>query len=408
MKKTNNTYINNLFNKILSESLDEKVDEIVNKINGENVDEVMNTPISEGSETCEGCGSEMTEGSSGLCEQCGSKMDEGVYEEFNEEYDELKCNYHKENFGEEDERTIRFCNTKSETTESLTKGQKKLDKNKNGKIDSEDFSMMRNKKKESKESKDYRSKFDGRKSRVIGVDSDIDDQRMEESKKSTLKLTESELISLIENIVKENKKGSNIKQGKSAGQSKYNTIHKESGKENEDYIKDVTKKMQDYLKNGSKGDYSMDPKMFPQGNGEIAKMEKMAYVPSEDVRDYIEAFTGAGMENLDYDEIKPNEEWIEKNIVGSSETGNNPEWANAVETPVNKRRNKIRKDNLLAKAKRKAYNKAEQPVVQDKTGEGKVDKIMNQLESTTSKSKDKLNEEFGKMKDLIFYNRKTQ
>ena len=174
------------------------------------------------------------------------------------------------------------------------------------------------------------------------------------------------------------------------------------------YIKDVTKKMQDYLKNGSKGDYSMDPKMFPQGNGEIAKMEKMAYVPSEDVRDYIEAFTGAGMENLDYDEIKPNEEWVEKNIVGSSETGNNPEWANAVETPVNKRRNKIRKDNLLAKAKRKAYNKAEQPVVQDKTGEGKVDKIMNQLESTTSKSKDKLNEEFGKMKDLIFYNRKTQ
>ena len=43
-----------------------------------------------------------------------------------------------------------------------------------------------------------------------------------------------------------------------------------------------------------------------------------------------------------------------------------------------------------------------------KTGEGKVDKIMNQLESTTSKSKDKLNEEFGKMKDLISYNRKTQ
>jgi len=148
--------------------------------------------------------------------------------------------------------------------------------------------------------------------------------------------------------------------------------------------------------------------MFPQGNGEIEKMDKAAYVPSEDVRDYVEAFTGAGMENLDYDEIKPNEEWVEKNIVGSSETGNNPEWANAVETPVNKRRNKIRKDNLLAKAKRKAYNKAEQPVVQDKTGEGKVDKIMNQLESTTSKSKDKLNEEFGKMKDLISYNRKTQ
>jgi len=352
----------------------------MNRINGKNVEEIMNSPIDEGSEMCEGCGSEMTEGSSGLCEQCGSEMTEGVYEEFNEDYDEERCKYHVEKFGEEDDRTIRFCNSKTETTESLTKGQKKLDKNKNGKIDSEDFTMMRNKK----------------------------GQRIGGSNKSTLNLTENELISLIENIVKENKKGSNIKQGKSAGQSKYNTIHKESGKENEDYIKDVTKKMQDYLKKGSKGGYSMNPKMFPQGNGEISKMEKAAYVPSEDVRDYIEAFTGAGMENLDYDEIKPNEEWIEKNIVGSSETGNNPKWANAVETPVNKRRNKIRKDNLLAKAKRKAYNKAEQPVVQDKTGDGKVDKIMKQLESITPNSKKKLNEEFGKMNYLISYNRKTQ
>lgn len=397
MKKSNNTYINNLFNKILSESLDEKADEIVNRINGENIEKIMNTPIEEGSETCEGCGSEMTEGSSGLCEQCGGStepMDEQAEEV---EYDEKRCDYHMKNFGPEDELTVKYCGTNNgETTESLIGGQKKLDKNKNGKIDSEDFKMLRKKKKESKEG------------RVVGVDSDIYNQRMEESKKNKLRLTESELISLIENILKENKKSSNIKQGKSAGQSKYNTIHKESGKENEDYIKDVTKKMQDYLKNGSKGDYTMDPKMFPQGNGEIAKMDKEAYVPSEDVRDYIEAFTGAGMENLDYDEIKPNEEWIEKNIEGSSETGNNPEWANAVETPVNKRRNKIRKDNLLAKAKRKAYNKAEQPVVQDKTGDDKVDKIMNQLESTELKSKKKLNEEFSKMKDLISYDRKTQ
>lgn len=409
MNKVNKTYINNLFNKILTESLEERVDDIVTKLSGEDVEEMMNQPvdmIDEGnSEMCEQCGSEMTEGSGGLCEQCSSKM-ESIDEQVNEEYDEEKCEYHTKNFGEDDERTKRFCNSKTETMESLKGGQKKLDKNQNGKIDSEDFKMMRNKKKESKEGKEYRGKFDGRKSKVIGVDSDIDQQRMEESKKTKLKLTESELISLIEKIVKEQK--SNITKGKSAGESEYNTIHKESGKENEDYIKDVTKKMKDYLKNGSKGDYSMDPKMFPQGNGEIEKMKKAAYVPSEDVRDYVEAFTAAGQENLDYDEIKPNDEWLKKNIEGSSETGNNPEWANAVETPVNKRRNKIRKDNLLAKAKRKAYNKAEQPVVQDKTGEDEGDKILTKLESTQPKKNKKLNEEFEAIKNLISYDRKTQ
>ena len=409
MSKVNKTYINNLFNKILTESLEERVDDIVTKLSGEDIEEMMNQPvdmIDEGnSEMCEQCGSEMTEGSGGLCEQCSSKM-ESIDEQVNEEYDEEKCEYHTKNFGEDDERTKRFCNSKTETMESLKGGQKKLDKNKNGKIDAEDFKMMRNKKKESKEGKEYRGKFDGRKSKVIGVDSDIDQQRMEESKKSKLKLTESELISLIEKIVKEEK--SNITKGKSAGESEYNTIHKESGKENEDYIKDVTKKMKDYLKNGSKGDYSMDPKMFPQGNGEIEKMKKAAYVPSEDVRDYVEAFTAAGQENLDYDEIKPNDEWLKKNIEGSSETGNNPEWANAVETPVNKRRNKIRKDNLLAKTKRKAYNKAEQPVVQDKTGEDEGDKILTKLESTQPKENKKLNEEFEAIKNLISYDRKTQ
>lgn len=51
-----------------------------------------------------------------------------------------------------------------------------------------------------------RDEFDGRKSRVVGVDSDIDKQRMGESKKKTLKLTESQLINIIEKVVKERNK----------------------------------------------------------------------------------------------------------------------------------------------------------------------------------------------------------
>ena len=49
-----------------------------------------------------------------------------------------------------------------------------------------------------------------------------------------------------------------------------------SKKQNDDYISSVVKKMKDYLKDGSKGKYDMEPKHFPKGNGELAKMDKMA------------------------------------------------------------------------------------------------------------------------------------
>lgn len=236
---------------------------------------------------------------------------------------------------------------------------------------------------------------------------------VEKSKvKETISLTENELITLIENIINEEKikkVKNNIKTSESVkGLKKYKQAFDASGKENEDYLKSVTKKMKDYLKDGSKGEYSMKPKNFPQGNGELAKMSKKAYVPSDAVKDYTDNLTAAGLENLDYDEIHPNEEWVSKNIEGSSETGNNPEWANAVETPVNKKRNKIRKDNLLGKIKRKAYNKAPQPIIQDKSGEDAGEKLMMKLESENPKNKQKLDEEFKRMSQLFSYDKKTQ
>jgi hypothetical protein len=137
-------------------------------------------------------------------------------------------------------------------------------------------------------------------------------------------------------------------------------------------------------------------------------MSKKAYVPSSAVQDYTDNFTAAALENLDYDSIEPNEEWVTSNIEGSSKTGNNPEWANTGKSDVNKKRNEIRKKNMLGKLKRKAYNKSPQPVVTDKTGEDEGDKIMTKLESIEPKEKKKINEEFGRMKELLSYNRKTQ
>jgi hypothetical protein len=151
-------------------------------------------------------------------------------------------------------------------------------------------------------------------------------------------------------------------------------------------------------------------------------MDKKTYTATKAVDDYVDNFTAAGLENLVYDEIHPNEEWVDKNIEGSSITGNNPEWANAVDTGVNKKRNKIRKDNLLGAVKQMAYNKAPQPTEEsdapstatkfDKNfGKGagnKANKILNQLESIEDKGKSRINEDMDKMKNLITYSRKTQ
>ena len=116
----------------------------------------------------------------------------------------------------------------------------------------------------------------------------------------------------------------------------------------------------------------------------------------------------SGLENLDYDEIQPNEDWVTDNVEGSSKTGNNPEWANTGESDVNKKRNKIRKDNMLAKIKRKAYNKAPQPIVTDHEGNDKADSIMTKLESIDEKKKQKINEDYTRIMDLMSYKKNTQ
>ena len=161
------------------------------------------------------------------------------------------------------------------------------------------------------------------------------DAKNKKGKKESVKLSESELIDLIESIVKEDMKGA-----KPRGMSEYEKAHKGSGKESDDYIKSVTKKMSDYLKDGSKGDYDMNPKMFPKGNGQIEKMNTKKYTMSKDGEEFVDDFLRPGQENLEYDEIEPNEEWMKGNIEGSSKTGNNSEWANAEETGLGEKINK--------------------------------------------------------------------
>ena len=378
------------------------------------------------SQICE-CGGNMYEGE---CTECGkSYMDEGIYDvddvddsnEFDyveegilgdegdeatdylaKEPDKDACDAHRKLFGPDHERTQKFC--KGIMNERLTGRQRSIDKNKNNKIDAEDFKMLRGKKTETKESlKGNQTKLDKNKNNKIDSE-DFKMLRKKKTVKETVQLTEDEMVDLIENIIREEEKLKSF--GKPKGLTKYEEVHKKDGKTNDEYIQSVAKKMKDYLKDGSKGDYEENPKHFPKGNGQLEKMDAKKYTMSKDGDEFIDEYLKPGQENLEYDEIEPNEEWMEGNIEGSSKTGNNPEWANAEETELGEKINKKRKDNKFAKLRKQAYNKAPQPIT-DKTGEESGRGINLKLESNSKEGK-VLNEEFTKIQRLMSYDRKTQ
>ena len=420
-----NKEIANIVNKVLSEEISGRIKNVKNKIfetnnmKKEMCSECGSKEMYEGECTecgansmmegqmCSECGNEMYEGE---CSECGN-MYEGDIQELGgmddghprfgkkrlpkrmspEDIEKLLRGDDEEEISSSDDdyptkpgfikrRMPQHSNRKhnnGELGERLYGNQKRIDKNKNGKIDKQDFKMLR------KEM--YELTLEGTNRKFV--------------------FSENEIIDIIENIVLEEKKKSKSKPKNPIKLTKAN--QDKSKKENDDYIDSVVKKMKAHLKDGSKGEYNMNPKHFPKGNGELAKMKKMAYIPSDEVAEYITNFTAASLENTDYDGIHPNEEWVTDNVVGSSRTGNNPEWANAVETPNNTLRNKIRKDNLLAKIKRKAYNKSAQPIVNDSTGadNDKTSKIMMKLESESER---KVISDIEKMKTLITYGKKTQ
>ena len=365
-----------------------------------------------------------------------------------ENYSQETCIWYRQNFGSNKGGLDKF---KFSMNEKLVGNQKRIDKNKNNKIDAEDFRMLRKKSKSTETEMNMNEKLVGNQKRIdknknnkidaedfkmLRKGGETDEQwqglvadmavaaapwaldkafgESNESKKkskSILKLSESEMIDLIEKIVLEDKEKvkSNIKNlTEPKGLSTYKRAVKTSGKENDDYIKSVAKKMKDYLKDGSKGDYETNPKHFPKNNGGLAKMKKMAYEVSKDGEEFLDDYMKPGMENLDYDEIQPNEDWMKDNIEGSSRTGNNPEWINAEKTELGAKLNKKRKENKFAKAKRAAYNKSPQPVISDKPGQESGKGLNIKTESTEPKTDKKLNEEFEKMKSLISYDRKTQ
>jgi hypothetical protein len=227
----------------------------------------------------------------------------------------------------------------------------------------------------------------------------------------------------------------NFKMVKPQGLKKTEKAQGESKKENDDYTQDVVKKMKEYMKDmymGGKG-YEANPDDFPQSNYDMEKEHnEMKYHPSDAVEEYIEAFAYPGMTNLVYDEIKPEDKNIEKQIKGDSKNGNavtgkDGKALGNVSKRSQKTGERFKKnfdENLYgAEQMNASYKRQAQPV--DVAGETKEtgslkskrggttstqksQKIFNQLESTEDKANKIIKEDLQKMMNLISYDRKTQ
>ncbi len=284
---------------------------------------------------------------------------------------------------------------------------------------------------------------DAKKSGKDSFEVDGKTYNVKENRKSSLKLTEDELIDLIEQIVleqsvKDKDEKSNISNKSPEGLKKTDKVLGLNKKENDDYAKEVIKKMKDYMKDMFSGEKSYDenPDDFPQSNYDMEKEHnEKKYHPSDAVDEYIEAFAYPGMTNLVYDEIKPDDEMISKQIKGDSKNGNAVTGSdgNALGN-VSKRSQKTGErfkknfdENLYGAEQQKASYKRQPQETIEVAGENKTkgslkskqgadkassinkaSKILNTLESTEDKKSKVISEEMKKMKDLIGYNRKTQ
>jgi len=330
--------------------------------------------------------------------------------------------------------------------EELVGGQKKLDKNHNGKIDGQDFkimkgqdssdeeecdecggsymeeensdvfeNMLRGKRKHKYTEKDETCSKCGKEVCECGngymEEEEVSEEKkccekcgkevcecggMYESKKKTVRLTESELIKLISKMVSESIPGL-----QAAEKSRL-----ESGKENKTHLADVETKMKKLA--------SFDGNDNPEFPKAIGKGEKVARKNTPEQEEEI-AKNFAGLENLDYD-IEPSEQFkkrLKMAIEGDRLMGNAPTTektnikpsngsklgempkdtdGNSIPTPETaKKIEKQVKDREEDKKNRVLYSKEKVPVSESKVNFSSI-----------------LEAEIKKMKNITEYNKKTQ
>ena len=205
---------------------------------------------------------------------------------------------------------------------------------------------------------------------------------MYESNKRTLRLTESELVSLISRMV-ESVPGVDVTKRAQKG----------SKKENDDYMKEVRKK----LKKSASFDGADNPK-FPKQNG---KGEKMAINATPEQDEYTATHRGGTLADLDYDQ-EPSENFkkrLKMALEGDTKMGNSQDAANVIKTDTGKNIGKTseKKKGIEKKAKEVSWGhswKSPEEVVIVKESKNRMSSI--------------LEEEIKRMKKMYGYNEKTQ
>lgn len=199
---------------------------------------------------------------------------------------------------------------------------------------------------------------------------------MYESKKS-IRLSESELVSLIKKMVSE----------AVPGMETYEKSHKGSGSQNNEALSDVEEKIKEYLN----FDGNDNPEFPNQIGGEV-KARRADEKESEEVADH----RGGGLEDLIYD-VDPSKEAQDRHemaLKGDTKMGNSQDAANVVPSKLG--------EKIIKKVKRKdkeeenmpMYNKDVQPSREVKESEQAAQNVIS--------------EEIQRMKQMASYNKKTQ
>jgi hypothetical protein len=279
--------------------------------------------------------------------------------------------------------------------QELKGGQKKLDKNHNGKIDAQDFKILKGQKQDTKEEEEETCEECG-----SGYMEEINESKMcnecggmmneegmctecsgnmMESKKKTIRLTESELTKLISKMVSE---------AAVPGLETQKKIRSASGKENDANLNDVNKKIKGQLEIPG----GTNPE-FPKAN---KKGEKVVTNNTEKEDEFVNNFRGGTLLDLDYDN-EPSEQFnarIKKALDGDTTMGNSHDAANVIATDTGKK--------LVDRAKKKEAEQEKAPMYEKDPAPTKE---VNESEVLKTNL---INEDIEKMKKIFGYNKKTQ
>ena len=293
--------------------------------------------------------------------------------------------------------------------EELTGNQEKIDADKDGEITDNDFDILRDKKEvnegeglcnecgspmnEEGQCSECSTMKEEDETVVTSMDDlgEGDDEeivtsldQLGESKKATLRLSESELVSLISRMVSESVPGLEFTK----------KAQKTSGDDSKSHMSDVEKKLKKDIS-------TFDGNDNPEFPNQINKGEKVAQRTTDEENETIEDNRGGGMEDLQYD-YEPSERFkvrLKKALEGDSTMGNSHDAANVIPSKTG--------ENMGKKVERKAKKLAGEKQVSwgHKGIEPLNVKTVNESKTTMSSI---LEEEVQRMKKIFGYNEKTQ